>query len=274
MRRLDGRGEVRCDFSDWASGATVEYDRKLVESLPWRGIASVLESVEAETAMRPLAQKTLVAMESLIPYDHAGFLVANAHDITHAELLVHRRADESLLREYIAHYIHLDPTLPFVRTTERFENSWRRHPETEFTRDFIARIGTPDVIGISDLCLTGSLGFVVVLHRRGSHGFSEREKLTLSALWPHMHHLSSALISPVRARMAMAADILSAAGLSPREKEVAMLLRQCPTVAEIAEQLRISRKTAATHLGRIYMKLDARGKRDVMTRLFQENTYF
>ena len=70
------------------------------------------------------------------------------------------------------------------------------------------------------------------------------------------------------------ADILSAAGLSPREKEVAMLLRQCPTVAEIAERLRISRKTAATHLGRIYMKLGSRGKRDVLTRLFQENTYF
>ena len=261
---------VERSYADFSTGRTVLYGGPDDDSLPWRGIAEFLESIELETTARALAERVLVSIERLIPYDHAGFLVTDARDLKRARLLVHRRADEALLGEYLAHYIDIDPSFPPLPTAARFEIDWNAYPESEITQDLIRRVGTPTVIGISDLVLTGALGFALVLHRKSEDGFSQREKLILSALHPHLHNLSSSLVDPLRARNGRAERLFDAAGLSPREREVSLLLGGKPSVAEIAEKLSISRKTAAKHLENIYTKIGVAGKLQAAERLFED----
>jgi len=56
--------------------------------------------------------------------------------------------------------------------------------------------------------------------------------------------------------------------LSPREREVAALLMQRLSTAEIADQLFISGKTVSKHLEHIYLKLNARNRSDARRILF------
>jgi len=260
--------EVERSYADFSTSGTVRYDDPGIDTLPWRGIAEFLESIELETAERALAERVLVSIDALIPYDHAEFLVTDARHLKRLRLFVHRHGDEALINEYLARYVDLDPSHHSIPTAGRFELDWNKFPESEFICDFTRRLGTPTVIGISDLVLTGSLGFVLVLHRKSRTGFSPRDKLTLSAVSPHLHNLTSNL-DPLRARSSRAERLFDAAGLSLREREVSLLLGERPSVAEIAEKLSISWKTAAKHLEKIYRKIGVAGKVEAAERLFE-----
>ena len=259
---------MKTDFADWTDGATRHYDPVLAESLPWHGISVFLEGVLGETTTRGLAEAVLVSVDSLIPHDFAVFLIADARDLAHPRLLVHHRADETLLKDYLDHFIHLDPTLSLLPGAERFEVDWGKYSTSEFTLDFMSRMGMPVAIGIGDIHLDGDSGFVLVLYRSGGNGFATDEKLILAALQPHLHNLSSGLLDPFQFRNGTTSSLPPSLGLTPREGEIALLLRSRPTVAEIAEKLTISRKTAAKHLESIYLKLGVDGKRQAAERLF------
>ncbi len=74
-------------------------------------------------------------------------------------------------------------------------------------------------------------------------------------------------LSPVRAdgatRAANAADAGPGGALTPREREVAMLLSEGLTNGQLAERLYISPKTAAVHVSNILAKLDLSGRAEI-----------
>ena len=66
------------------------------------------------------------------------------------------------------------------------------------------------------------------------------------------------------------ARLVRSLGLSPREAEiVALLLSDDNRDDSIAEQLAISRHTVHTHLERLYRKVGASSRSQVVTRVFQ-----
>ncbi|MEJ7722059.1 MAG: LuxR C-terminal-related transcriptional regulator [Ilumatobacteraceae bacterium] len=74
-------------------------------------------------------------------------------------------------------------------------------------------------------------------------------------------------LSPTRAdgasRAANAADAGPGGSLTPREREVAMLLSEGLTNGQLAERLYISPKTAAVHVSNILAKLDLSGRAEI-----------
>ncbi len=83
----------------------------------------------------------------------------------------------------------------------------------------------------------------------------------------YMLKVSSAALSPVEYRTRELGRSFAAARLTPREQEVALLLCERLSVAEIAERLFLSPRTVAKHLEHIYEKLGLHGKRRVYEQL-------
>jgi DNA-binding CsgD family transcriptional regulator len=63
-----------------------------------------------------------------------------------------------------------------------------------------------------------------------------------------------------------AAAAMGPSGLSPRERQVAVLAAEGQTAREIAEQLSIGERTVETHLANVYSKLRVRSKTDLVRR--------
>jgi DNA-binding CsgD family transcriptional regulator len=77
-----------------------------------------------------------------------------------------------------------------------------------------------------------------------------------------------AQLDQVRAQLGMApvdaaAAVTGPAALTPREREVALLISDGLTNAELARRLYISPKTAAVHVGNILRKLGVSSRTDV-----------
>ncbi|OWY63618.1 hypothetical protein B7486_52065, partial [cyanobacterium TDX16] len=82
------------------------------------------------------------------------------------------------------------------------------------------------------------------------------------------HHLARVEQEPTTPE-AEARPVTGWASLTPTEAEVARLVGEGLTNAEIAEQQRSSRRTVETHMNRIYRKLEA-PNRVVLARLARE----
>lgn len=65
-------------------------------------------------------------------------------------------------------------------------------------------------------------------------------------------------------------EILSGAGLTPREQEIALLLARGLSYKEISGQLFVSLSTVQTHVGRVYGKMDVNNKTELSRKLTGE----
>ncbi|MBV9546090.1 MAG: helix-turn-helix transcriptional regulator [Chloroflexi bacterium] len=63
-----------------------------------------------------------------------------------------------------------------------------------------------------------------------------------------------------------AAASLGASGLSPHERQVALLAAQGQSARNIADELLIGERTIETHLANVYAKLGVRSKTDLVRR--------
>jgi DNA-binding CsgD family transcriptional regulator len=100
-------------------------------------------------------------------------------------------------------------------------------------------------------------GFFFV-RNRGTRDFDERDRAVLNALRPHLE----------RVRRRWERHRAGAAGLTVRERELVVLLRDGLTNQEIAERLVISTSTVRTHLENIYGKLGVHTRTAAVARAF------
>jgi|GEM_PF-5201493 len=144
---------------------------------------------------------------------------------------------------------------------------------TEFVTDFIE----PRRI---TRCLAGGwfrhYASVISLCRH-ARLFTDREIAISQIISPHLENfydiLSLAAANPEQSRLhALKADVLQA-GLTKREQEVALLLAQRLSTAEIADRLFISPRTVEKHAENIYIKLGVRKKREVAQHLLNFRPY-
>ncbi len=258
------------EYYDFVAHGMQRCDQREMERVPWRKIAGFLEALECEHSIEGLAARIFDGLPQLFDFDYAFFFVSDARDIArHVRYFSQRQAQESLLQEYLGHYFVHDPVARIIPTFKIGYADWTKYQENEWTREFMPRTGTTHTIGISDLVETGGMGMVLILNRGGESESSEEDLLKMAALYPHLHNLSSAIISPVEHRARELGRFFQAAGLTPREREVAVLLSERLSVGEIADRLFISKKTAAKHLEHIYLKLGLHGKRHVIEGLGQ-----
>ena len=255
------------DCYDLAAESMRTYDGRRMEQAPWQRIAAYLEAIESERTMAAFAARALSALDLLFDFDYAFFVVTDAREIQNVSYFGNRHFSESLLRDYFSHYVQRDPVLPLLPHIKLGRADWTKYDKDGFTTDFVSRTGSKHAFALSNLVETGGLGVIIVLNRGGAQEYAETDMMTAAALYPHLHNLSSAVLSPVAHRGGELARSFDAAGLTSREREVALLLCERLSVGEIADKLFISRKTAAKHLEHIYLKLGLHGKRDVYEQL-------
>ena len=117
-----------------------------------------------------------------------------------------------------------------------------------------ARIST--TIGTPGFAVEASVELAAALARRGTRADSDRARALLAAAAPDACHLGmtpfSQRIEDLRARLPAGPE---SSPLSPREREVAALVRQGLTNQQIAAALYVSERTAQNHVQHILTKL-------------------
>ncbi len=140
------------EYYDFVSHGMLRCDQRQMEHLAWRKIAAFLEAVECERTVEELAARTLGEIIQLFHFDYALFFVADAHNMAqNVRYAGHLHAPESLMQEYMEHYLERDPVAQLIPTFKIGYADWTRYRENEVTRDFLPRAGVTHSIGMSDL---------------------------------------------------------------------------------------------------------------------------
>ena len=241
-------------YSGFITDSPRQIDPRLLELLPWRKINDFLAVVGTEGSLEGLALRVLREIGSLLPFDYGIFAVADARVMCQPILLVDLHTPPGLLDEYFGHYINVDPWFPRLPSILRGVANWTLL-YCEFTHDFLRRYGTRHSIVLGNLKEASDVGFNIALHRMTRSGFREREMAAFFALRPHLRNLFSLVYAPQKARRDRIADALRACGLTGREREVVLLLCDRLSAGEIAERLKISRRTVEKHIEHVYLRL-------------------
>ena len=123
--------------------------------------------------------------------------------------------------------------------------------------DYLRHFGVEDEIVA---CLPAPPGRSLrLLLRRDSGGFSERDKLLIELLRPHLH----AIYQDSQRRRA------GSARLTARQWELLRLVAAGRSNADIAQQLFLSENTVRKHLENIYQRLSVSSRTAAVARAFQ-----
>jgi DNA-binding CsgD family transcriptional regulator len=249
-----------------------------VSRVAWKQISAAVEAIEAAGTPEAVFRCAIEQLERLAPFAHAVAVPnMNAEEIRQRVgrpngQMITMNSPSGYWESYIRYYEALDPYQTAahylgwsgVRTCDPSSQY-----ETEFGRDFLRAYGVRHILCLNNLALRQGKGFFVGLYRDSRVPFSDREVGAVSALFPHIHNLSLMTLNP-EARMSRALAAATAAGLSRRERDVAILISQRMSIKEIAVRLSISPNTVEKHMQHIYWKLDACGKADVRRLLLGE----
>jgi len=227
--------------------------------IPWRKVSEFLESIETERSVDGLVGRTMQSMERLVGFDFAINAFTGFDDLRRIKVLLTLRAPDSLMREYVEHFAAQDTWLLRHKAARMQLVSWTDEPGTEF-KSWVRGYGLRHTVGISDLAVSRSEGFVLALHRQGTVSFSEGDVAILNAIFPHLHNLTQGINDPVSFRLDQLRHSGSMAGLTAREQDIAFYLAARLPSAEIADRLYISRRTVEKHIEHIYSKLKASGR--------------
>jgi DNA-binding CsgD family transcriptional regulator len=236
--------------------------------VPWRKIATFLESLEAEPTLDGVLERALASLQPLVGHDFSVAAYARS-DFARFKSLRSRDAPDSLIAQYLLFYHRLDRWLPRYRQHPLQRIAWRFQRRGEF-RSWILESGIRHSLGISDLSDGREQGFLVGLLRHGHHWFSEQDKTVIAAVQPHLSYFVDAVVRPELAQARRLQETGAAAGLTPREQEVAALLAMRLPTPEIAERLYISRHTVEKHLEHIYLKLRTTDRAEARRQLLGE----
>ena len=155
---------------------------------------------------------------------------------------------------------------------DRLVADFRPFANTEFVTDFIRPRKIAQCLGGWWRSYT-----VIVPRRKPARPFSERETLISEIISPHLENFYNVLCLadtiPETPRLHdMRIDPLLA-GLTRREKEIALLLSERLSMAEIAVRLFISRRTVEKHAENIYQKLGVKRKQEIGKSLLNLRPY-
>lgn len=178
----------------------------------------------------------------------------------------------ALYLEYYASYQHgqyshwqrllEDPGKPVVNLRD-----WMNEPPNEFITQFIRPRNLRYSLGFCLFDLNGMIRSLFCLDRKTDENFSNEEVTALSLAVPLLNNLFKNLhFNPVN-RGSSEQICWETACLTPRENEVANLLCQGLTPANISQLLHISLPTANKHIAHIYKKMQVSSRQQLLVRL-------
>ncbi|MDT4860737.1 Bacterial regulatory protein [compost metagenome] len=178
------------------------------------------------------------------------------------------RMDTRTHRDYLAHYRDFDPLQPALCLDERRPVMPLREAMACQAGDarrvyqgFLARHGIRDVVEVIAHDRRRPVAGVSLLRTGTLAPFSTEELQRLDGL-------RGLLDLAVRRLPDAPAEFDALAGLTPKEREIALLLREGLSNKDLARQLDLGLATVKTHLIHLFRKSGARSRTELVRRLF------
>ena len=246
---------------------------KQQNTIPWETIYEVvLECGDVHDQM-PFATEVLKQIPKLCSYDEGLIYFLNGNgDVTQQYLV---RIGEHWSNTYLQYYSK-DKAIPYTihrpwressRTPIVIIRNWLEEPMNDFIRDYIRPREIAATMGFVLSDINGLPRTVFALDRKG-RGYTHEEiqnmKLVVSLL-NNLHknffcELDRNLISQIP---------WETTALTKREIEVANLLCQGVSPANISKTLHITYSTANKHIANIYKKLQVSSRQELLVRLLR-----
>ncbi len=267
----------------------------------WEIIINFIEETGYIANLSEYYQEVLNRLAKYIPYDAAHIIIhvnpnENPHENIHEN--IHENSHENLphgnlkksftaddfitanikreaVEAYIDYYQHIDPiksekydSYPALKSSQFLDyREWQR---TEYFNDFLQKYDFYYLCG-KDIHYQNSILVTLTFIRNRDHqDFCTADKLLLNRLSPFIAnhiHLLSKLTKPRQELLFSGYPDC----LTPREKEVAKLVKSGLTNKEISDDLYISVNTVKKHLQQIYGKCGVSGKNNLIIKLLSED---
>jgi DNA-binding CsgD family transcriptional regulator len=143
----------------------------------------------------------------------------------------------------------------------------RSYRESEIYREYFRPAGYEHLADLGLPTTPGRHRSMILFREPGDRDFSERDRLVLELLRPHLLAFESTIELRRRLRKALEARAVEAGptprqmpfagevGLTAREREIVSLVAQGKTNAQIAAELWVAPSTVKKHLENVYVKL-------------------
>ncbi|HEX3043707.1 MAG TPA: helix-turn-helix transcriptional regulator [Bacillota bacterium] len=234
--------------------------------IPWIRIHDYLYEVGAQPNLDVFCRKALEKIDYLVPIDNsAAFFALKNPDLPY--IREHIGGTTKEMDAYNQYYGAKSPNFKFDKVVPV---NWHDYRHTEFVTDF----AFPYDIGQSIIMYIfpqESFPVSISINRpRRSLPFDDQTKTILEFIQPHLSNYYSIYSKMDQLTMEQFHTrelVQECKLLSKREAEVAALLCQRLTMAEIATKLLISPRTVQTYVENIKEKLGVRNRRELVGKL-------
>jgi len=252
-------------------------------SLPWNRVNDFLLQVGAARNLNEFNNLVLTHVADLIPHDYPILCLDLKHitndvrfDIEHPTrpidpAIIAVAGEPGTVADFNRYFrFHLPLTTGYFLKEPVVD--FRPFARTEFVTDFIRPRKMVQCVG------GWFRSYNIIIPRcKPAWPFTDRETLLCNIISPHLENLYDVLYGAATNRTTPLTRSMridhSASGLTPREQEIAVLLSERCTMAEIADRLFISRRTVEKHAENIYSKLNVTKKQEVREHLLGFRPY-
>lgn len=146
---------------------------------------------------------------------------------------------------------------------------WTKEPMNEFIRDYIRPRGLKHSLGFPLFDTKGLKRVLFAFDRTTDTPFSEAEKMNLFYLKPILSNQFKSYLYQPQKKAIKETPTWSGTDLTAREIEVAELLCQGISPANISRILHISKATSYKHIAHIYEKMNVSSRQELLVKLLQ-----
>ena len=244
-----------------------------VKTIPWEAIYHIVKNCGDVHEQMPFAAEVLTQVQKLCPCDEGLIYFLNGNgDVTRQYLM---RIGEHWSNTYLQYYSR-DKSIPYTIHRPWRESSttpvvilrdWRAEPMNEFIRDYIRPRGIAVTLAFALSDTNGLPRTVFAMDRKG-RGYTEDEVDIMELIVPQLNNLHKNFFCEMDMSL-IAQSPWETTELTKREIEVANLLCQGVTPANIAKTLHISTATANKHIANIYKKLQVSSRQELLVHLLR-----
>ena len=249
-------------------------------SVPWNKISDFLQDCGKYRNPKELSNRIMLKLDSLIPYDRARLYFLNGNGTVCGQRLL--GIDEKDAQLYHSYYSQLDNgafsveqrLLALNNRYPRVEEcvyDWERYRvHKEFFNSYIRPYHIYHCFGLGLRNTYNSVRSVFSFERTSDVKYSDIEIAIMAHTRPHLDNLFQNLyVPPPDDSTDSKNEMNNTNKLTPREWEVAELLKQGVIPANICKMLYVSPTTVKKHIANIHAKLKVSTRQELVVKLFQ-----